>query len=135
MTFKPSHALALLLPLLAACGGGGGEGESKEYQAAVTRANAKQDQAQTLGADSPCTSAAQCGHLTFLSPTSPCSSYSYKPYSLVATSAAAASAAAAEQRELAGKALQLAPSSGTACAAFVNPAPPLACRASACQVL
>lgn len=129
--FKPIHACGLLLTLLAACGGGGDSDNG--YTDAVAKANAKEAQATTLAATSPCTSAAQCDNLAFLSPTAQCSTYSYKPYSLVASSAAAASAAAAEQRELAGKAMQLGPASGIACVAVVGTPPALACRASACQ--
>ena len=128
--FKPIHACGLLLAVLAACGGGGDNG----YADAVAKANAKEAQATTLAATSPCTSVAQCDNLAFLSPTAQCSTYTYKPYSLVAASAAAASAAAAEQRALAGQAMQLGPASGITCVAVVGTPPPLACRASTCQV-
>jgi len=129
MTFNSRLACGLLLLTLAACGGGGSNG----FDEAVAKADAKQAEAQTLAADSPCSSAAQCSSLAFLSPTAVCSTYSYKPYSLVATSASAASAAAAEQRDLANQAIRLGPNSGVACVAIVNPPPALACRASACQ--
>ena len=130
MNFSIRPACGLLLLALAACGGGGSDG----FDDAVAKASAKQVEAQTLAADSPCSSTAQCDSLAFLSPTAVCSTYSYKPYSLVAASASAASAAAAEQRALANQAIRLGPNSGVACVAVVNPPPTLTCRASTCQV-
>lgn len=115
---------------LSSCGGGGDNG----FNEAVARADAKEAQARALAAESPCSSVAQCGNLAFQSTAGGCGAVSYKPYSLVAPSAAAASAAAAEQRELAGRASQLAPPSNIVCPAVIQPAPALACRASVCQV-
>lgn len=116
---------------LAACGGSGGP---DPYQEAVSVANKKELDARTAGTASPCTAAAQCGVLTFQSPTPTCPGLSYAPYSLASPSAAAASAAAAEQNVLARQALVLAPPSNFVCTAVVPPVPVLRCVANSCGV-
>lgn len=125
---KLRHALALLLPLLASCGGGG---DDDAFRAAADRADAKEAQARALAVDSPCSSTAQCGNLV-LGEYTGCGHPVYKPYSLVSASAAAASAAAAEQRELAHQAAML-KTGDMACIALAPRPPTLACRASTCQ--
>ena len=120
------------LSLLVACGGGSGADDSA-HQRAVALAVAKEAEARSLGADSPCERVQQCGSLSFLQPVTPCPNYLYQPYSLVAPTAGAASAAAAEQRTLASQANALAPPSNIACPAVVNPVPLLACTAGRCR--
>lgn len=129
LMFRFASLLAALI--LSACGGGS---SSDGYQQAVDLANSTEADARSLGTDSPCGQAHDCGALAFLQPNAPCATWTYKPYSLVSATSSAASAAAAEQVSLANQARALAPPSGAACAAVVPPVPTLSCIASKCQV-
>lgn len=126
---RPFAPLALLV-VLVACGGGA---DPDPYQAAVDQAAAKEADARSLGVDSPCASANQCGLMTFLEPLT-CPKPSYHIYSTVSATAAAASAAAGEQVALAQRAIALAPPPPVPCPVVAVAAPPVpACVASRCQ--
>jgi hypothetical protein len=125
-------ACLVAVGVLAGCGG---SSDSAVYQQAVDLANAKEGEARSLAADSPCDQLSQCGTIVFLAPTGACPALSYKPYSLVSATAAAASAAAAQQQALAIAARTLAPPPAIACTAVINPPPPLACTAAKCQAV
>jgi len=124
--------LALMASSLASCGGDSG---TDDYQMALQRAEAKRTEAVSLAPASPCNAVAQCASLQFVTPAGHCSSFSYRPYSLVSATADAASAAAADQRELAGRAIELAPPPVTACTTVIEAPPTLGCVASTCQAV
>ncbi len=122
--------LAVALASLASCGGDSG---SDDYQMALDAANAKQAEAISLAAASPCDAVQQCANLTLVQPSGHCSAVNYRPYSLASTTAAAASAAAADERVLANRAIAIAPPPITACSTMVVAPPGLACVANTCQ--
>lgn len=112
--------------VLAACGGG-----TNGYADAVDAANAKQAEARALASPSPCSSAEQCGLLSYFPVSGACACPGYQAYSLVSATAAAASAAAAEQGVLASQARALSGSQPLGCACAPPPRP--ACTGSLCQ--
>ena len=124
--------LALMALSLASCGGDSG---SDDYQLAVQQADAKQAEAISLAATSPCNAVQQCGNLQLSQPQNHRTALSYRPYSLVSPTADAASAAAAEERTLANRAALLAPPPNSACTAAVVAPPTLACVANTCQAI
>ncbi len=121
--------LALALASLASCGGDSG---NDDYQAALDQANAKQAEAISLAATSPCNAPQQCGVLTMSVPSGSCSTTSFRPYSLVSATAAAASAAAADEQALAAQANRLA-SPPTACIAIAPARISVTCVSNTCQ--
>jgi hypothetical protein len=121
--------ISLVAACLLACGG---SSSTDDFALAVASANAKEAEARSLASDSPCDQVQQCSVLTFALISPACGSYGYKPYSLVSTNSSAASAASGQQRELARQANQIAPSSGIACAAVINPEPALVCVLGKC---
>ena len=124
-----SHlAPALLAVTLAACGGS----DSDDAQKWIDRADAKEAEARAAGVASPCADVSQCAVLGFLDPRASCSTWTYKPYSLVSSTAAAASAAAHEQNALAAEALMRQSDGHTVCPASVATPPALTCVANAC---
>jgi hypothetical protein len=125
-------ALALMALSLASCGGDSG---SDDYQMTIDQVNAKQAEAISLAASSPCNAVQQCGNLMLSQPLFHCTTLSYRAYSLVSPTADAASAAAADERTLAGRAAMLAPPPDTACPASVVAPPQLACVANTCQAV
>jgi hypothetical protein len=127
--FKTSW-LVLALASLAACGGDSG---TDDYQLALQQASAEQALAISLAATSPCAAVAQCGNLALLEPNGHCSSTSYRPYSLVSSTAAAAASAAAQEQVLAQQAVDMAPPPDTGCTGAIIVAPRLACVANTCQ--
>ncbi len=118
----------LSLAMLVACGGS----SSEQHQEAVDQARQKEAEARAAGVASPCANASQCGILVFLNPSVTCPTFTYKPYSLVSTSAAAASAAAQQEVVLAALAISLAPPSQITCIPFIAVPPVPTCVANAC---
>lgn len=96
--------------------------------------DAKEAEARQLAVDTPCSQVEQCGSIGFTDPRDPCAMWSFKPYSLVSSTAAAAKVASDQQRELAAQARKLSPQPDVACILIVKVPPPLACVASKCQV-
>lgn len=126
--------LGLSLLMLAACGGGSDSSlDLARYQEAVDQANAKEAQARTLGVDTPCQQAAQCGVLAFLEPTV-CPTSTYKVYSTISSTAGQAKAAADEQVALADHAIAIDPRGRAPCPLIaVRPPPTPVCVANQCQ--
>lgn len=122
--------LALMALSLASCGGDSG---SDDYQMAIDQANAKQAEAVSLAATSPCGAPQQCANLSLVDPQGRCTAPYYRQYSLVSATADAASAAAAEERSLAIRAVSLAPPPSQACSLAVVQPPALACVSNTCQ--
>ena len=129
-----STLLALLALSLASCGGDSGD-DTRDYQAALAQASAKQTEAISLAPASPCNAVQQCANLMLWQPVNHCTALSYHPYSLVSPTADAASAAAAEEHLLAAHAVSLAPPPDTACAASIVAPPQLACVSNTCQAV
>jgi hypothetical protein len=124
-----AFALVAGLPCLASCGGGA---SPNAYEQAVAQANAAEAEARALGVPAPCAQASECGILSFLSPTSQCSNWSYAPYSLVSATAAAASSATARQNDLASSAQSLMPGGRIPCPYMPVRPPGAVCIANAC---
>ena len=116
---------------LTACGGGGSD--ESAYQRALSMADAKEVEARQLAVDTPCDQVSQCDSVGFTDPRDPCGMWSFKPYSLVSSTAAAAKAASDQQRELAAQARKLSPQPDVACLLLIKVPPVLACIASKCQ--
>jgi hypothetical protein len=117
----------------AGCGGGGGGFDQTAYLQAISLADSKEAEARQLAADTPCDQVSQCGSVGFTDPRDPCGQWSFKPYSLVSTTAAAAKLASDQQRELAAHARELSPQPNVACLLLVKLPPVLVCTASKCQ--
>jgi hypothetical protein len=127
--------ITALIAGLTACGGGGGVGyDDAAYQHALSMADAKELEARQLAVDAPCDQVSQCDSVGFTDPRDPCGMWSFKPYSLVSSTAAAAKLASDQQRELAAQARKLSPQPDVACILLVKVPPVLACTASKCQV-
>jgi len=123
-------ATATLLAALTGCGGGGFD--LTAYLHAVALADAKEAEARLLAMDTPCVQVSQCGTVGFTDPRDPCGMWSFKPYSLVSSTAAVAKAASDQQRELAARARELSAQPNVACLMLVKIPPELACAASTC---
>lgn len=124
--------MSVVIATLTACGGGGSD--ESAYQQALAIADAKEAEARQLAVATPCEQVSQCDSIGFTDPRDPCGMWSFKPYSLVSSTAAAAKAASDQQRELAAQARKLSSQPDVACILLVKVPPVLACVASKCQV-
>ena len=82
--------MSVVIATLTACGGGGSD--QSAYQQALAIADAKEAEARLLAVDAPCEQVSQCDSVGFTDPRAPCGMWSFKPYSLVSSTAAAAKA-------------------------------------------
>ena len=118
--------------LASACGGGG---DTTPYEDAIAEANARESEARILGVGNPCSEAAQCASLAFLSPSTDCAVWTYKPYSLTSPTAVAAGAAAIAQNDSAAAARTLAPHQSSPCLGRIGAPPVLMCSANLCMAV
>ena len=119
-----------MIAALVSCGGG----DDPKYSTLRDLSDAAEARARGLIQLAGCSSDAQCGYVTFVTPFKSCSQGEHAPYLLVAPYAQLVSAIAEEQRFWAAEARKLEPTPNFACAGFIQRPPIPACHQSQCNL-
>jgi hypothetical protein len=123
-------AAGVVCVALVSCGGG----DNPQHTTPRAHADAAEARARGLIQLTGCSSNAQCGYVTFLTPFYSCSQGEHAPYLVVARNAKLVSANAEEQRFWAAEARKLEPTPNFGCATYVEPPPIPICQQSQCSL-